>query len=125
MELPRPCACSRPRVGTALNAAPFFYKTDANIPPDEKVPELHRYVAGGTLGGPLIKNKLFGFIAYQHLQVSDQEIGDDFLTVPVGLADTNRDANGFAGVVNNSFCSADDIAAGYCAAPFTGGWTYR
>ena len=44
-----------------INAAPYFYNQDPNIPDDEKVPELHRYTAGGTLGGPIIKNKLFGF----------------------------------------------------------------
>ena len=58
-----------------LNAAPYFFKDDPNIPDNEKVPELHRYVAGGTFGGPLIKNKLFGFVSYQHLHDSDQEIG--------------------------------------------------
>ena len=31
---------------------------------------------GGTVGGPIIKDKLFGFLSYQHLHVSDQEIGD-------------------------------------------------
>src|SRR6202158_1595623 len=29
-----------------LNAAPYFYKQDNNIPSNEKVPELHRYTAG-------------------------------------------------------------------------------
>ena len=50
-----------------------------------KIPQLHRYIAGGTFGGPIIKDKLFGFLGYQHLHVSDQEIGDSFLNVPVGL----------------------------------------
>src|SRR6202035_5673362 len=36
-----------------LNAAPYFFKQDPNIPANEKVPQLHRYTAGGTLGGPL------------------------------------------------------------------------
>src|SRR5580693_2591705 len=58
----------------ALNAAPFFYNADPNIPSNEKVPELHRYVAGGTVGFPLIKDKLFGFISYQHTHASDLEI---------------------------------------------------
>ena len=47
---------------------------------------------GGTFGGPIIKDKLFGFVAYQHLHVSDQEIGDSFLDVPVGLTDTTAAA---------------------------------
>jgi hypothetical protein len=88
-----------------INAAPFFFKNDPIIASDPKLvnPELHRYVAGGTFGGPIIKNKLFGFVSYQHLQVSDQEIGDSFLDVPVGLSDNNRTAAGFAGLVNNNF----------------------
>ena len=89
-----------------LNAAPFFFKNDpiiASIDPKLVNPELHRYIVGGTFGGPIIKNKLFGFVSYQHLQVSDQEIGDDFLDVPSGLSDTNRSAGGFAGIVNNNY----------------------
>src|ERR1700733_1546593 len=88
-----------------INAAPFFFKNNpllANDPKDEN-PELHRYIAGGTFGGPIIKNKLFGFVSYQHLQVSDQEIGDNFINVPVGLSDTNRDAAGFANMINGPF----------------------
>jgi len=65
-----------------LNAAPFFYNQDPNIPANEKVPELHRYTAGGTLGGPILKNKLFGFLSYQHVHVSDLEIGTSRTAVP-------------------------------------------
>ncbi len=86
----------------ALNAAPFFFKQDPAVPAGFKNPELHRYIVGGTFGGPIIKDKLFGFVAYQHLHVSDQEIGDSFLSVPVGLSD-NRSAAGLATVVNNAF----------------------
>jgi hypothetical protein len=86
-----------------LNAAPFFFNQDSDIPQYNKVPQLHRYVVGGTVGGPIIKDKLFGFLGYQHLHVSDQEIGDSVLDVPVGLNDTNRDPNGLAGLANNSF----------------------
>ena len=92
------------RRGTnAFNAAPFFFKNDDDIPANLKNPELHRYDLGGTFGGSLIKDKLFGFIAYQHLAVSDQEIGDSFLDVPVGLSDTTRTAAGFASIVNAQF----------------------
>ncbi len=54
-----------------INAAPFFFKNDPGIPENMKNPQLHRYLVGGTFGGPIIKDKLFGFISYQHLQVSD------------------------------------------------------
>jgi hypothetical protein len=70
-----------------LNAAPFFFNQDQAVPQSDKNPELHRYTLGGTVGGPIIKDKLFGFVAYQHLHVSDAEIGDSFLDVPLGLTD--------------------------------------
>ncbi|WP_255484203.1 TonB-dependent receptor [Granulicella sp. 5B5] len=89
-----------------INAAPFFFKNDGDIPENLKNPELHRYVLGGTVGGPIIKNKLFAFFAYQHLQVSDSAIGYSFLDVPVGLSDSTRDAGGFAGIVNAQYDTA-------------------
>jgi len=85
-----------------LNAAPFFFNQDSDIPAYNKVPQLHRYVIGGNLGGPLIKDKLFAFLAYQHLNVSDQEIGDSVLDVPVGLSD-DRSASALASLSNNTF----------------------
>ena len=81
----------------ALNAAPYFYKQDPNIPANEKVPQLHRYTAGGTLGGALIKDKLFGFVSYQHIHVSDLEIGTSRTAVPAGLTD-DRSAAALAAV---------------------------
>jgi hypothetical protein len=86
----------------AMNAAPYFYKQDSNIPANEKVPELHRYTAGGTLGGALIKDKLFGFASYQHVHVSDLEIGTSRTAVPFGLTD-DRSAATLAAVANNNF----------------------
>jgi len=68
-----------------LNAAPFFFKNDGDVPADDKNPELHRYTLGGSMGGPIVKDKLFGYLAYQHLHVSDQEVGDSFLNVPTSL----------------------------------------
>ncbi len=85
-----------------LNAAPFFFKQDDNIPANMKVPQLHRYVAGGTFGGPIIKDKLFGFVAYQHMHVSDQEIGDSFLSVPQGLSN-DRSASALAALSNDGW----------------------
>jgi hypothetical protein len=92
----------------ALNAAPFFYNADPNIPASDKVPELHRYTAGGTLAGALLKDKLFGFISYQHIHDSDQEIGSSRVAVPPGLT-SNRSAAALAALVNG--------APGSCSAP--------
>ena len=86
-----------------LNAAPFFFNQDPNIPAGQKVPQLHRYNAGGTLGGPLIKDKLFGFVGYQHLHTSDQEIGLSRLAVPPGLTNNNRDATDLANLASNNY----------------------
>jgi hypothetical protein len=90
-----------------LNAAPFFFNNDPDIPANQKVPELHRYILGGTAGGALIKDKLFGFIAYQHLHVSDQELGYSRFSVPVGLSD-DRSENGLASVANAGWCPQPD-----------------
>jgi Carboxypeptidase regulatory-like domain/TonB dependent receptor len=85
-----------------LNAAPFFYNQDQNIPSNEKVPELHRYVAGGTVGFPLIKDKLFGFLSYEHTHVSDLEIGTSRTAVPSGLG-ADRSPSALAAVVLNNW----------------------
>ncbi len=106
-----------------LNAAPFFFKQDDNIPANMKVPQLHRYTAGGTFGGPLVKDKLFFFVSYQHIHVSDGEIGNSFLDVPVGLSDTNRSPAGLAALTNNSFgtsltaADANNVAVALFNAP--------
>jgi hypothetical protein len=94
-----------------INAAPFFFNQDEDIPANDKVPQLHRYILGGDLGGRIVKDKLFGFVAYQHLHVSDQEIGDSLLDVPVGLSDSNRNATGLATLSNNSFCNPTEFPA--------------
>jgi len=96
-----------------LNAAPFFFNQDPDVPAYDKVPELHRYIVGGTVGGPILKDKLFAFLAYQHLHVSDQEIGDSFLDVPVGLSD-DRSAGALASLSNNSFCTTQQQTNGDC-----------
>ena len=92
-----------------LNAAPFFFKNDSNIPANEKVPQLHRYTAGFTAGGPIIKDKVFFFAGYQHIHVSDQEIGISRLDVPAGLDNTaaTRSNDGLAALANANFGSGD------------------
>jgi Carboxypeptidase regulatory-like domain len=100
----------------ALNAAPYFYKQDANIPSNEKVPQLHRYVAGGAVGGALIKDRLFGYASYEHTHISDLEIGTSRTAVPFGLTD-QRDAATLAAVDNQNFRFANGSPCGTSANP--------
>jgi hypothetical protein len=88
-----------------LNAAPFFFNQDNAVPANDKNPQLHRYTLGGGVGGPIIKDKLFGYVAYQHLHVSDAEIGDSFLDVPVGLTD-DRSPQTLAAITQNELPGA-------------------
>lgn len=94
-----------------LNAAPFFFNADPNIPATEKNPELHRVISGGTFGGPILKDKLFGFVAYQHIHSSDQEIGLSRMTVPYYLTN-DRSPNGLATAVNGYFPSSVNPVVG-------------
>jgi hypothetical protein len=100
----------------ALNAAPFFYNADPNIPSNGKVPELHRYTAGGAIGAPIIKDKLFAFVSFQHTHDSDQEIGSSRVAVPPGLTN-DRSAGALAALVNGNFPDAAPTNANVSAAP--------
>jgi hypothetical protein len=104
-----------------LNAAPFFFKKDNNIPASDKNPQLHRYILGGDLGGPIIKDKLFGFVGYQHLHISDQETGDELLDVPPGLSATNRGAANLISVANNNWTTNIGFEQSQGFDPTTGG----
>ena len=85
-----------------LNAAPYFYNADPNLTPAEKVPGLHRFTEGGTLGGPIKTNKLFAFLSFQDVHDADQEIGLSRTTVPVELGN-NRSAAALADIANDEF----------------------
>jgi len=71
------------------NAAPYFRNLvpDAVIPASQKVPALRYNRFGATLGGPVIKNKLFFFTSYQGIRVSDALIGTSQVNVPPDLTD--------------------------------------
>src|SRR5580692_10463665 len=88
-----------------LNADPYFFNADPNIPLSEKNPGLHRYSAGGTVGLPIVKNKLFFFGSYQHTHAADDEIGISRPTVPPGLT-SDRSAAGLAAVGNSNNLSS-------------------
>jgi hypothetical protein len=83
-----------------LNADPYFYNADPNIPANEKNPALHRYSAGGTIGLPIKKDKLFFYGSYQYTHASDEEIGISRAFVPPDLG-ADRSAAGLAAIANN------------------------
>jgi hypothetical protein len=70
-----------------FNAAPFFRNASASIPAGQKVPPLHYNRPGGTISGPVVRNKLFYFGSYQALRVSDNLSGTQTATVPQHLTD--------------------------------------
>lgn len=86
-----------------LNADPFFYNQAVALGllnKSEANPELHRFVGGGTLGGPVIKDKLFYFLGYQAQRVSDQLTGLSQLLIPPGLG-SDRSASTLLNICNN------------------------
>ena len=87
----------------ATNAIPFFYKQDValgSLDPSYLNPSLHKWIAGGTVGGPIVKNKLFFFLGYQHLYTSDQFGALSRMQVPFNLTN-DRSLSG----IENALCS--------------------
>ena len=66
-----------------MNAAPFFY--NASPAQTTKVPFLNRNAFGGVIGGPIKKNKIFYFLAYQGVRIADGQTGQVHATVPITL----------------------------------------
>jgi hypothetical protein len=93
-----------------LNADPYFYNADPNIPSSEKNPGLHRYSAGGTVGLPIKKDKLFFFGSYQYTHASDDEIGISRAFVPPDLTN-DRSLTGLATAANNATTFASPLNA--------------
>jgi len=84
----------------SLNAAPFFFKQEyllstqgvGSFPQSLANPWLQRWLSGAAVGGPIWKNKLFFFAAYQHGNNADQATGLTQMTVPAGLTDDRSTA---------------------------------
>jgi carboxypeptidase family protein len=88
-----------------MNAASFFRNSDPTIPAGQKVPALHYNRFGGTLGGPIIHNKMFFFGSYQGTRVNDQLLAASPVAVPPSLSN-DRTALGIVTAVNTDFGSA-------------------
>ena len=80
-----------------FDAAPFFRNANTSIPASQKVPVLHYNRFGATLGGPIVKDKLFFFGSWQSHRVSDLLGGTSTITVPQHLTD-DRSAGALAAV---------------------------
>ena len=80
-----------------MNAAPFFYNAD-NLPN----PFLNRNQFGATFGGPIKKDKLFYFLSYQGVRVSDAAESTKDVVVPLGLTN-DRSPGGIAAAINSTY----------------------
>src|SRR5229473_498362 len=94
---------------SAWNAAPFFFNQDPTLRDPNgpthgsTVPSLKRNTFGVTLGGPILKDKLFFFASYQGQRAVDQDSSLSEVPTLPGLTDTGRDANSLANLANNAF----------------------
>ncbi len=84
----------------SLNSSPFFFNQSYQLaqqgvgvfPHSMVNPYINRWSTGFTAGGPLLRDKLFLFAAYQHRSNSDQGTGLSQMTVPSGLTDDRSQA---------------------------------
>jgi hypothetical protein len=86
-----------------LNATPYFYNA-AGIPN----PFLNHNTFGGTIGGPIIKDRLFYFGSYQGVRIADQAASTRDVTVPLGLTN-DRSTQGIINMVQATY--GDTITA--------------
>ena len=85
---------------SVFNAAPFFYNASPAI--TNKDPFLNRNQFGVNLGGPIKKNKLFYFVAYQGVRLADAADATKDVSVPIGLTD-DRSAQGIINAIQTSY----------------------
>ncbi len=85
---------------SVMNAAPFFYNASPAIA--NKDPFLNRNQFGATLGGPIKKNKVFYFLSYQGVRISDASESIQDVTVPLSLTD-DRSTQGIINTIQNAY----------------------
>jgi len=89
-----------------MNANQYFYN-DAGINPVTNEPFLprpflNRNAFGATIGGPIIKDKLFYFESFQGVRISDEAASTKDVTVPLGLTN-DRSTQGIVNMIQSSF----------------------
>ena len=67
-------------------------------------PFLNRNAFGGTIGGPIIKDKLFFFGSYQGVRIADAEASTKTVTVPLGLTD-DRSTQGIINMIQATYAN--------------------
>ncbi len=91
-----------------MNATPYFYNAAGINPvtnePFLPRPFLNRNAFGGTIGGPIIKDKLFFFGSYQGVRIADAQASTKNVTVPLGLTD-DRSTQGIINMIQATYGS--------------------
>jgi hypothetical protein len=109
---------------SVMNAAPFFYNASPAI--TDKDPFLARNQFGANLGGPIRKNKLFYFVAYQGVRIADAADATKDVSVPIGLTD-DRSLQGIVNAMKTSYnktittSQVNPVAAAMLQATLPGG----
>ena len=91
---------------SAMNATPYFYNAAGINPvtnqPFLPNPFLNRNTFGGTIGGPIVKDRLFFFGSYQGVRIADAEASTKDVTVPLGLTD-DRSTQGIINMIQATY----------------------
>jgi Carboxypeptidase regulatory-like domain/TonB dependent receptor len=89
-----------------MNATPYFYNAAGINPvtnqPYLTRPFLNRNAFGGTIGGPIIKDKLFYFGSYQGVRIADAQASTKDVTVPLGLTN-DRTTQGIINMIQTTY----------------------
>ena len=89
-----------------MNATPYFYNAAGINPvtnqPYLPRPFLNRNAFGGTIGGPIIKDKLFYFGSYQGVRIADAQASTKDATVPLGLTN-DRSTQGIINMIQTTY----------------------